>query len=250
MKREFAKRSFIIYSCYLLDICLRVGYHYFQILNLYRLQILKEDLPVSVPKKFQIMLVVVALLSITMIGAVPQPAEAGQAAQDVSGMALGRVTIVNDSDKPAYLYLWGDNYYYFSAYSGETKTYTPEAGEYDYELISCGIKTKGTLTLSSLKRFVIPECGSKGLQQPNTSRTIDAGRLLKLTKVKLLNQTDGYMIVILRGPSEFVFSMDDDETMDITIPKGYYEYTMYGCGGTQVGNLYAYPYTEKEFVCK
>ena len=204
----------------------------------------------STSKKVQIMLVVVALLSTTMIGAVSQPSIAGQAAQDVSSMKLGRITIVNQSDKPAYLYLWGDNYYYFSANSGETKVYTPETDEYDYELISCGIKTKGTFTLSSLKRFVIPECGSKGLRQPNTSRTVDAGRLVKLTRVKLLNETGGYMIVILRGPSEFVFSMQADESMEVTIPKGYYRYTLYACGSTITGNVYADPHKEKEFTCK
>ena len=178
------------------------------------------------------------------------PATAGQAEQAETAAKLGRITIVNESDKPAYLYLWGENYYYLPAGAGETKVYTPAADEYDYELISCGVKTKGTFTLSSLKRFVIPECGSKGAPQSKESRKIDAGQLVKLTLVKLLNETDGYMIVILRGPSEFVFSMDADESMDITIPKGYYEYTMYGCGTTQVGNMYAYPHTEKEFVCK
>ena len=204
----------------------------------------------SASRKIQIMLVVIALLSTTMIGAVSLPDTMGQVAQAEAALKLGRITIVNNSDKPAYLYLWGENYYYFSANSGETKVYTPEADEYDYELISCGVKTKGTFTLSSLKRFVIPECGSKGLRQPNTSRTVDAGRLIKLTRVVFTNETNGYMIVILRGPSEFVFSMDTDEEIEVTIPKGYYEYTMYGCGTTQVGNVYAYPHTEKEFVCK
>ena len=204
----------------------------------------------SASRKIQIMLVVVAILSTTMVGAVSLPNTAGQAARAEAAMKLGRITIVNESDKPAYLYLWGENYYYFSANAGETKVYTPEADEYDYELISCGIKTKGTFTLSSLKRFVIPECGSKGLRQPNTSRTVGAGRLVKLTRVVLTNETDGYMIVILRGPSEFVFSMQADEELEVTIPKGEYEYTMYGCGTTQVGNLYAYPHYEREFVCK
>lgn len=213
------------------------------------MKICKEDLSVSTSRKVQVLLVVAALLSTALIGAVSHPA-AGQAAQGASGEKLGRIKIVNESDKPAYLYLWGENYYYFSANAGETKVYTPEADEYEYELISCGIKTKGTFTLSSMKRFVIPECGSKGLRQPNTSRTVDAGRLVKLTRVKLLNETDGYMIVILRGPSEFVFSMQADESMEVTIPKGLYKYTLYACGDTITGNVYADPHKEKEFTCK
>lgn len=165
------------------------------------------------------------------------------------GDGLVRLTLVNNSGQQAYLWLEGPAFYYFSAADGESKIFTPVAGVYSYRLKSCGATVSGSMDLSGQKRLVIPPCGLRGGAEAKGVHTTDVSTLLKLVKVEFSNTTSGYLYVILRGPSTYVFPINAGVSKSYTIPKGDYEYTLYACGKVRVGNLYAYPGFEKDFVC-
>jgi hypothetical protein len=196
--------------------------------------------PIS--KTWQLILVSI-LLSTLLVAAAPAPLSKNSTGN------LIRLTVINYSDKPVYLYLRGAAFYYLPVNAGETKYYTPEAGVYDYELISCGVTVRGVLDLTKQLKLVVPECGQKGGKDTGSPNTIDAGALIRLVRVTLKNEATGKILVILDGTNDYVFLLAAGEEKEITIPKGYYQFTQYGCGPVKFGNLYAFFDKVKEFTC-
>lgn len=161
-----------------------------------------------------------------------------------------RLTINNTSERDIWYKLNGPAYYYLYVKAGETKSYTPQRGVYDYTLYACGTFVKGELDLTNQKVINVPECGMKSHYGPQDQENIeDAGKMLNLVNVTFQNDTGRYMLLILEGPSVFVFQFNADQDKEYTIPMGYYTYTMYGCGSTYHGTLYARYHKEKEFTC-
>lgn len=173
------------------------------------------------------------------------PQRSAQAAEDVV-----RLTINNNSSRDVWLQLDGPAYYYLHVKAGESKRYTPKKGVYDYTLYHCGTSVSGQMDLTVQKTVDVPECGTKayyGGEGP--VNTLDAGRMLNLVDVTIKNQTNAFMLLILKGPSVYVFRFNSGESKKYTIPMGMYDYTMYGCGSTYTGRFYAHFHKVEEFTC-
>ncbi|MBC8332519.1 MAG: hypothetical protein H8E28_11110 [Anaerolineae bacterium] len=168
---------------------------------------------------------------------------------------LVRLTINNKSERDIWYRLDAKefgryDYYYFHIPAGEARYYTPVRGVYEYILYACGINVKGDLDLSTHKVINVPECGMKSHYGPQDQENIeDVGDQLRLVDVTLVNDSGRYMKLILEGPSVFVFQLFAEEEKEYTIPMGYYEITMYGCGGTHHLTFYARFHKVKEFTC-
>jgi hypothetical protein len=132
---------------------------------------------------------------------------------------------------------------------GETKIYTPVRGEYKMTLFSCGQYTNKELDLSKHKTMIVPKCGYVAFNGKAPPGKIDAGKIIKLVRVTIENNTDNYMKVILTGPATYVFTFAKDEAKVYTISKGDYDYTMYGCGGTVKGTITAHAHKVIKFKC-
>jgi len=178
-------------------------------------------------------LFLVTILSLMLIAAVSQ-ADSG----------LNRLTIVNETDHGFWLKLDGPAYYYLYVKSGATKVFTPKRGVYDAIYYYCGTYVKNrTLDLDSHQKTIhAPTCGFKAYSDkggPND--TVDVGREFKLVNVTLNNQTDHNIVIVLDGPNgeSHAFFLYDDAEKEYTIPKGLYQYKMYGCGGIETGGFFA-----------
>ena len=161
-----------------------------------------------------------------------------------------RLTIENDSDRDIWLKLDGPAYYYLHVPAGVTKAYTPLRGVYDYTLYSCGTFVKGEMNLNTHKTMEVPDCGFKAhLGAQDRPNTFDAGKMLNLVNITFENDTGGWMTMILNGPSVFVFTFQPGQDTEYTIPIGYYNYTVYGCGGSFNGTVFARFFKVKEISC-
>lgn len=169
-----------------------------------------------------------------------------------AGGDLVKFNMINESNQPVYLYLTGDagQFYYFYGLAGETKTYTPERGEYSYTMTTCGATTSGTIDMTKYKTdFVVPVCGDKYSEYGNGNYTFNTADAVKLVAATLVNDSSDDFIAILTGPSNYVFSLDPGKTKDITVPRGTYAYTLYICGGAKRGNVYVDWDSELSFTC-
>jgi hypothetical protein len=143
---------------------------------------------------------------------------------------LIRLTINNRNTNPMYLRLTGPTFYYLSV-EDETRTnFTIERGEYDYSLTACGATTTGTLDLSSNKILVMPICGGNAGASSKNPDKVDLSAEHKLVRVSVENETNGRALVILTGPSTYVFSLDKDKTYTYTVIRGEYDVQYYACG--------------------
>jgi hypothetical protein len=129
-----------------------------------------------------------------------------------------------------YLRLTGSSFYYLSV-EDETRTnFTIERGEYDYSLTACGATTTGTLDLSNNKTLVMPICGGNAGASSKDSDKVDLSVEHKLVRVSVENETSGRALVILTGPTTYVFSLDKDKTYTYTVVRGEYDVQYYACG--------------------
>lgn len=185
------------------------------------------------------------ILTSILLAAFLVPQQIAQAKSELVGF-----TFINKSDRLASLRLYGNGqFYYFLLYPGESKYYTPVRGEYDVTFFSCGQYVNKELDLTKKYTLVVPSCGQKAYSGPTPAGIVDGGKILKLVKVDFLNDTDGYMKVILEGPSVYVFRFDKDQEKSYTISKGMYDYTLYGCGGSFTKSFYARHNKEMTFKC-
>jgi len=192
-------------------------------------------------------LVAFMILASMMLAAFAVPQQAVQAKSELVGFRF-----VNKSDKLASLRLYGEEgvFYYFLLRPGESKYYTPVRGVYDMSFFSCGQYTNKELDLTKQYTLVVPPCGFKAYSNKDYHPgVIDGGAIIKLVKITFENETDRYMKVILYGPSTYVFTFNTDQSKTYTISKGDYTYTVYGCGGTFYGSLYAHEGKVYGFKC-
>ena len=204
-------------------------------------------------KTKRVNLILVAVLLATLMLTTFMPHQAVQAKEDDPKSELVRFTFINKSNRLASLRLYGlygnTQFYYFLLMPGEAKTFTPVRGEYRSSFYSCGLYVNDELNLSKQYTLVVPKCGTVADNGKAPANLIDGGKIIKLVKVNFVNKTEAYMKVILRGPQTYVFSFDKDQEKSYTISKGDYDYTVYGCGGTFYGTMYAHHGKEFEFKC-
>ncbi len=187
------------------------------------------------------------LLSLSVLFVAVIPSQAASLAQS----NLVRFTLENDTAQFAAIRLESPTaFYYLSAQADETRVFTPVRGEYQYTFYSCGTYVTGTIDLTRQQTLTAPPCGSKIPSGSYTPGHIDGGDLLKLVRIDLENDTTTSALIILEGPSTFVFTIAKGSTNHYTVPKGTYAYTMYACGTISHGTFYAIKQDkEMTFTC-
>ena len=186
------------------------------------------------------------VLAAILLGVFVIPAQIVQAKS-----ALVDFTFVNQSSRITSLRLYGEDgsFYYFWLRPGESKHYTPVRQMYQMSFYSCGKYVNEPLDLTKIYTLVVPPCGTHAYGPNQPHKTLDGGKILKLVAVTLVNDTGGYMKIILTGPSTYVFTFGYGESKDYTIRKGEYTYTLYGCRGSFVDTFTARAHLVKEFKC-
>ena len=179
--------------------------------------------------------IILSLLSSLLISAAPAD--------------LVRLTIQNKSNDLVTLRMEGPQFYYLTVRAGETRVFTPQRGEYSAKLYTCGLFVNQELDLSTSQTIVVPACGTKAFTSDNTG-AIDAGQLIKIVRVHFTNKTDKNLVLILRGPGEYVFYIRKGETKTYTIPKGDYKAQQYGCPTVKEFNYYASAHLETNLICE
>jgi hypothetical protein len=143
---------------------------------------------------------------------------------------LVRLTVINRSDMPMRIQLTGTAFYSLRVEANTTKVFTPQQGNYTYNIQVCGLYTSGSFDLSKNQRLLQPKCAGGDVVNMAQKSAIDLTKEVKLVKVNLLNETGGSVLAILSGPGNYVFSMTRGQEKSYTIGRGDYTVTYYACG--------------------
>lgn len=142
-----------------------------------------------------------------------------------------KFTVENDSDKVFTLRLTGPESLYLVIEPNTAEVFTPLRGVYTMTMYSCGAYANANLDLTTVKKMVVPECGSQGPDKSDSK--IDASDTIKLVKVTIHNKsTTSNMVVVMTGPGTYVFSFKAGEKANYTIPRGDYTVTYYACNSS------------------
>jgi hypothetical protein len=167
---------------------------------------------------------------------------------------LVRFKVDNNADRSITIRLYSRDgsgrAYYMQVEADTSKTMTPPRGLYDYRLTACGVMVFGEVDLNGPLTWLVPDCGDKGGPGSKAPNTQDVGKILKLTKVKLENDTGKALRVWLAGPFHYVFDIPASGSKTVSILKGTYTWTHFACSGLlEQGNLYAVGAKVKSFDC-
>lgn len=154
------------------------------------------------------MVMLLILASLLLVSAFPQ---GNAVAQD-----LVRLTINNPTSRDVWLKLEGPAVYNLRVNPGESKTFTPESGTYNYILTSCDTTETGVMDLTSNKKIDIATCGVRLTINNNSDRDV----WLKL---------DGNGFYNLHVPA--------GQSKVYTPKGGIYDYTLHHCGTFVKGEL-------------
>ncbi len=157
-----------------------------------------------------------------------------------------RLSVVNNSQFPFYLYLYGAGGYEYtlevSAYSSGKEFIYP--GEYSYYMEACNYSKFGEMDLSTFQTIHVPICGGRAAGYKHKTHHIDVATLVKPVRVTIDNETGENVGVYLR-------TLDDDhflnfkpgESMELILrqePGIQYVYSFQACGGQLISGYY-YP---------
>ena len=162
---------------------------------------------------------------------------------------LVSLTIENQSDDYVTFRLQGPQFYFLMVKPDTSATFTVKRGDYVQRFYSCRTFVNTSLNLTKKNTIVVPPCGEKAFKVDKGASKIDGGNLIKLVKVTFENPTDVNLVLILRGPSEYVFFIRSGEEVSYTIAKGTYEATQWGCRYIKNFNFYPFANKEKELTC-
>lgn len=178
------------------------------------------------------------LISVVMIAAAP-----------MARSELVSLVIENQSDDYVTLRLQGPQFYFLMVKPNTSSTFTIMRGEYEQKFYNCGAFSTTTFDLTKKNVIVVPPCGEKAFKVSKSPSKIDAGELIKLVKVTFENPTDHNLVIILRGPSEYVFFIRSDGEKSYTISKGEYEVTQWGCPQVKHFTFFSWANRVKELSC-
>jgi hypothetical protein len=200
-------------------------------------------------KQSKMKLIVLATMVVALLAAALPVAAAPAEQSD-----LVRFKVENRADRGITIRLYATDgtsrAYYMRVESETTKTMTPERGVYTYRLTACGIMVRGTVDLTGPMTWVMPKCGDKGGPGSGGANTQDIGKILKLTKVHLVNRTGVRLQVWLEGPNDYVFIIPAGGTKTVSIRAGVYEWGHFACDGARTeGMLEVAGETTRRFEC-
>jgi hypothetical protein len=168
--------------------------------------------------------------------AAPSPIRGNVAAKS----DLVRLTVENRSSGSLYVWLTGPVVYYFEVKADETELFAVARGEYSYKFRACGDTVSGTLDVTTQRKLVMPVCGGRATSETNAAGTFDISSEIKIVKVSIENEASTRALVIMTGPTTYVFTFEEDEEKDYTIAKGDYQVQTFACGRVGLRNFSAF----------
>jgi hypothetical protein len=86
----------------------------------------------------------------------------------------------------------------------------------------------------------MPVCGGRATSETNAAGTFDISSEIKIVKVSIENEASTRALVIMTGPTTYVFTFEEDEEKDYTIAKGDYQVQTFACGRVGLRNFSAF----------
>ena len=133
-----------------------------------------------------------------------------------------QVQFQNKTGSSVRITLTGPATVYLTLNTGKTKT-EMIPGTYRYSYNACGTTNTGTFKVKAGANLALPKCKSGG------------GGSAGEKKQAITNNTGGTLTMILSGPHSYTFYVATGRSQ-ISLVKGTYNYTIYGCGAVLTGS--------------
>lgn len=159
-----------------------------------------------------------------------------------------RLTVINKSSGPIYMWLNGPTFYYFVVGADDEAAYTIERGVYAQSVLACGDYATQTVDLTKQTTMIMPVCGGNA-NAAAAGGAMDLSKLIKIVRVTVQNDASTQLLAILTGPATYVFLLDVDESNVYTIARGDYTVQYWACGRYAVKDWSAYSGSQLKLSC-
>jgi hypothetical protein len=167
--------------------------------------------------------------------------------------ALVRFTIVNKSQHPFTIHLYGPETLSFTVAPESKEAHAITRGTYNFNMEACNHSSSGVLNLNMYQTMYVPVCGGTEPKGQNKPHAIDTSDYIKPVRITIHNKTGEKVHLYLRTiENHYYLDLDpwgENSEVQIIVPRDRYVYSFYACGDLEAGYYDARTYIPLDLVC-
>ncbi len=184
-------------------------------------------------KKSLILRILFTALALALLGTAFLP---GDIALAESQSPLVRFTVINNSQHPFSIYLYGPETHDIVVEPYSTSLYFVTRGTYSFFMEACNHTKSGKLDLTIYQNMYVPVCGGNSGAKGDKPHNIDVADYIKMVKVTIRNKTREPIHLYFRTlENHYYLDLAPREITYLIVPKDTYVYSYVACGELQAG---------------
>jgi hypothetical protein len=149
---------------------------------------------------------------------------------------MTRLTVINQSQFPFTIQLFGPEQYNLEVPAYETGFLLVLRGNYSFVMHMCNYTATSSIDLNIFQKMYVPVCGGSARAKATKHHVIDASTILKPVTIKIRNKTKEPIGLYLRTlENHYHLNLVAGEVLKITVPRDRYVYSYVACGELVAG---------------
>jgi hypothetical protein len=175
----------------------------------------------------------IAILALLMI-AVALPGD--RALADGGQSPNVRFTIINYSQHPFSITLWGPDQFSYTVAPYSKKISIVPRGMYSFTMEACNHTSSGKINLNIFQTMHVPVCGGTAGTVGQKLHNVDTSDYIKMVKITIRNKTREPIRLYLRTlENHYYLNLDPREVTTLTVPRDRYVYSFVACNDLEAG---------------
>ena len=161
-----------------------------------------------------------------------------------------RFTIINDSQHPFILNLYGVDDHAITVEGYSTGLLFVKRGQYQFRMLVWNQTKTGTFDLTSTQTLHVPVCGGTAGALGDKPHHIDASDYVKMVRVKIRNMTwENIGVYVRTDANDYFLNLKPRETIYQIMPRDLYRVSYVACDELVVREYKALTYVPLDLKC-
>lgn len=147
-----------------------------------------------------------------------------------------RFTIINYSQHPFSINLYGSEQFSYTVDPYSKKIAVVPRGTYSFTMEACNHTSSGTINLNIYQIMHVPVCGGTAKPVGEKPHNIDTSDYIKMVRITIRNKTHEPVRLYLRTlDNHYYLNLDPQEKTTLVVPRDRYVYSFVACNDLEAG---------------
>lgn len=147
-----------------------------------------------------------------------------------------RFTIINYSQHPFSINLYGPDQFNITVAPYSKKATVVPRGTYSFTMEACNHPSSGKINLNIYQIMHVPVCGGSAKPVGDKPHNIDTSDYIKMVRITIRNKTHEPVRLYLRTlENHYYLNLDPREKTTLVVPRDRYVYSFVACDDLQAG---------------